>query len=93
MKTKQVGQKIANGFGLFDMQGNVVEWCQDAYVLYNPKAAIDPQSPPGPNAAPLVMRGGTFGSPARHSRAALRYGNHADIRNFGTGFRVARTHH
>ena len=55
-----IKQKKANDFGLFDMSGNLMEWCQDNYDLYKAESAINPQ---GPSTSKFkVLRGGSWKS-------------------------------
>jgi hypothetical protein len=56
--THQVGSLLANELGLFDMSGNVAEWCWDRWGTYTTAAQIDPKGY-GVN-EPRVLRGGTF---------------------------------
>jgi formylglycine-generating enzyme required for sulfatase activity len=85
-----VGLKKPNAFGLFDMHGNVREFCNDYYAgnYYTQSPETDPA---GPTAVSFrVIRGGCFGDPVPHLRSANR---HPDdfVDNFGIiGFRVVR---
>ena len=76
---------VANAFGLFDMHGNVWEWCQDWYGEYEGKDLIDPTGvKSGSN---RVLRGGSYLSGAWGCRAANRHGSTPDNRFYLVGFR------
>jgi len=87
-KTHPVGQKEANAFGLYDMHGNVWQWCQDYWQeQYKPEAAVDPQGPPQGQAR--VLRGGSWDFDAEYCRSARRRWINPDARNeYFIGFRV-----
>ena len=87
--TAPVGSYRPNSWGLFDMCGNAIEWCQDRYAkdYYSKSLETDPQGPPSGNFR--VVRGGGWPIIARECRSASRYGAGPDSRNSDSGFRVA----
>jgi formylglycine-generating enzyme required for sulfatase activity len=87
-RTHPVGRKAANPFGLYDMLGNVLEWCQDVYGPYRAAAQVDPTGPT--DGSKRVDRGGSWGSGAWLVRAACRDESSPDCRDNFLGFRLAR---
>jgi formylglycine-generating enzyme required for sulfatase activity len=84
----EVGGKLENDFGLFDMLGNVYEWTQDRFDVYTEAARSDPTGASDGNRR--VARGGAFTDPVQFSRAAYRSVDLPGHRYPDYGFRVAR---
>ena len=91
-KTHEVGQKIANAWGLYDMHGNVWEWCEDVWHENYKGAPTDGSAwIEGGAQGVRVLRGGSWISLALALRSAYRYRNYRDNRFNDYGFRLART--
>ncbi len=88
-KTHPAGEKRPNGFGLFDMHGNVSEWCWDGYDdrYYHESRKDDPWGLDG--ASRRAFRGGAWGFDPRGARTANRNGVGPGDRDFHLGFRLA----
>ena len=85
--THIVGSKRANALGIYDMSGNVWEWCKDWYA--NSYVSYDTNNPVGPSSGSYrVNRGGGWGSSASGCRVAGRYVSSPGDRNDDLGFRV-----
>ena len=88
--THLVAQKSPNSLGLYDMSGNVWEWCWDIPKWkFRSNSTTDPAfSAPG---FPRILRGGCWSSQTRFLRAATRYSNGAGRRDYRNGFRLCRS--
>ena len=87
MKTHPVGKKQPNVWGLYDMHGNVFEWCQDGDGGYEAGPASDPSGPD--SATRRVLRGGSGEDGGWFCRSAFRFGSVPGDRKPCDGFRVA----
>jgi formylglycine-generating enzyme required for sulfatase activity len=91
-QTGRVGSFDPNAFGLHDMHGNVSEWVQDVWhdnyvdAPSNGSAWVT-----GGDPSRRVLRGGSWSGSPLNVRSAIRFGDLPVNRNYGTGFRIART--
>jgi formylglycine-generating enzyme required for sulfatase activity len=93
-ETVPVGILPPNSWGLYEMHGNVWEWCADDWFESHdgaPKHGVVRIATNGAaRGAERVLRGGSWGDPAGFCRSACRFGYHPAVRNVGIGFRCAR---
>jgi len=85
-KTHPVGKKKPNPWGLYDMHGNVWEWCLDWYAVYHTETVSDPKGPG--NGSYRVRRGGSWHYDAYYCRSAHRGNRTPTNASISVGFRV-----
>ena len=86
-RTHNVGTKSPNELGIYDMSGNVLEWCQDWYGSYSSSSQRNPK---GSNSGSIrVDRGGSWGNGARACRVSFRGSSTPGDRGNYLGFRLA----
>jgi uncharacterized protein (TIGR02996 family) len=88
-QTTDVGSFPPNAWGLFDLHGNVWEWCADEYAPYTSGKRTDPiAKSDGSDNSSRVLRGGSWGNGPQHCRAAYRHWSAPTFRSHDFGFRV-----
>jgi formylglycine-generating enzyme required for sulfatase activity len=85
-RTTEVGTFPPNSWGLYDMHGNVWEWCWDWFGVYSMASQNNPTGPT--SGAGRVLRGGSWGNQAQYLRSAYRSGNAPMYKFRHLGFRV-----
>jgi sulfatase modifying factor 1 len=89
-KPQNAGQKTPNAFGLYDMSGNVYEWCWDIYDsdYYGVSPSDDPKGPT--SGSERVLRGGSWIDGTDKAKSSARYSTMPNLYNYNWGFRVVR---
>lgn len=91
-ETQPVGGRKPNAWGLFDMHGNIMEWCQDWYgEFYYQQCSEEEENPVGPeDGVSKVLRGGAWQFGAESTRCAYRNSSTPDAASSVIGFRICR---
>lgn len=87
-QTMPIGSYPANAFGLYEMHGNVNEWCWDYYGAYNVSGPADPTGAAA--GTRHIYRGGGWNDFAKNLRSAYRAAGQADLRSYNLGVRLVR---
>ena len=85
--SQDVGLKAANELGIFDMSGNVWEWCSDVFDDYSPEAQTNPAGPE--SGSTRVLRGGSWYGKAKKCRVSERHSTAPDFKDDDMGLRLA----
>lgn len=86
--TSPVGSFAPNGYGLYNMAGNIYEWCWDQYGTYASGSQLNPRG--GTSSGDRILRGGGMNSDANECRVSRRGWSGSTSSNGGFGFRVVR---
>ena len=90
-KSHECGSKNANAIGIFDMSGNVWEWCWDWYGRYSIEAYANPFGALESASGRRVRKGGSFKTEDRYCRNSNRASSEPEIRGRDLGFRIAKS--
>ncbi|MFA5625696.1 MAG: formylglycine-generating enzyme family protein [Bradymonadales bacterium] len=89
-RVQELATKSPNAWGIYDMSGNVAEWCHDEYVE-TPTGDLDPVQDPSSLTSQRSYKGGGYSSPSKDCRLARRRGTNSDSSSEVLGFRLVRS--
>lgn len=84
-----VGEKKENDFGLFDMSGNIFEWCNDFYGPYEDRPSVNPTGPASGDCR--IKRGGDWSLPEEVSKSSARSKSPPERAGLNSGFRIVKS--
>ena len=88
LETQEAGKKAPNELGLYDMSGNVYEWCWDRYNSYSGESQTDPAG--SGTLSYRIFRGGSWSHSAEYSHNSFRIAYPPERRGNNLGFRMVR---
>ena len=91
ISTHSIASKAPNELGLYDMSGNVWEWCQDGFYKFDNVSEMNPLHQPNGTLQMRIIRGGGYNNEANFCRIPYRNHDTPDKKSDNLGFRLAAT--